>query len=531
MTSGAGENLDVLRREAEHAMRDGRWPEAQASLERVLERAPDDHAARLELARVLLGLGQLRAAVEQLLRIASSCPDDALLLAKLVPLLQRTGEVNAARQCLDRLDRCAPSVPALLHALAGMRRRLGEIEAAKDAMDRAMAAGADGPDALYMHALMHQFTGNLDAAERALRDCLERWPGFGSVAVVLANLRRQDADSGMLEYLDGLRSRLPPESASPQARKVHAEYASARFKVLDDLDRTDEAWVALEHSNALMSSLFAYDAEAEVALTDAVIDVAANTRADEDNGNFGEGPVPIFIVGLPRSGSTLLERMLSAHSQVASAGEIDDLLCQLHWMADVPQHGTRALIQAIGRSSRFDHGLLGRRYLEQTRWRARGRGYFVDKMLANVRMVPLIRRALPQAPILHVVREPMDVCFSNLKIMFGPSSPHTYDMQAMAHYHAQYRRLLAHYARALPGAILDVRYDDLVRDPDATMRRVLAHCGLQPEPACLHPEENAVPVATRSSVQVREAIHGRGLDGWKRYAGPLQPLRQALQAV
>ena len=527
-------NLDrdqpaALRRGVKTSIAAGRLSEARDSLERLLEQLPDDHDARLELAQVLLGLGRLRDAVDTLYRIESTCPDDAVLLAKLAPMLQWNGEVNAARHCLDRLERIPAQSPGLLYAQATMRWRLGEIEVANDAMERAMAAGADSPDAWYLQALLQQFTGRLDAAESSLRSCLQRWPGFGSAAVVLANLRRHSTDSGMLAWFEDLRSRLPSESTSPQATKVHAEYASARFKILDDLGRTDEAWTALERSNSLMRSLFPYDAGAEAAITDLLIEMADLQEPAPAGASLPDGPMPIFIVGLPRSGSTLLERMLSAHSRVVAAGEINDFLCQVRWMADVPPRDNAALMEVVRRSAEFDARELGMRYLEQTRWRAGGGAYFVDKMLTNIRLLPLIRRALPDAPILHMVRDPMDVCFSNLKIMFGASSPHTYGMQEMAHYHAQYQRLVQHYRDVLPDAMLEVRYEELIRDPEETMLKVLAHCGLQAEPACLRPERNPAPVATRSSVQVREAINERGIGGWKRYAGKLDPLRQALR--
>jgi hypothetical protein len=243
-----------------------------------------------------------------------------------------------------------------------------------------------------------------------------------------------------------------------------------------------------------------------------------------------DGPTPIFIVGMPRSGTTLLDHMLSAHSAVTSAGEINDFHRQLHWLADVAPRGNQSLLKVLERTGQLDFDELGARYLMQTQWRAAGSKYFIDKLPINVRMVPFIRRALPRSPILHLVRDPMDVCYSNLKAMFGTASPYCYDMKAVSHYYGQYARLTNHWSAALPGAMLDVSYAGLVCDPQTTMRRVLAHCGLEIEAACLRPELNTSPVATPSSAQVRESIHTRSIAQWHRYAKHLEPLRQALAA-
>jgi hypothetical protein len=220
--------------------------------------------------------------------------------------------------------------------------------------------------------------------------------------------------------------------------------------------------------------------------------------------------------------------MLSAHSDVVSAGEINDFQRQLHWVADVSPTRADSLSSILAKAGSIDFQLLGERYLEQTRWRAQGRRFYIDKMPINLRMVPFIRRALPAAPILHLARAPMDVCYSNLKVMFGNTSAYCYDMGAMAHYYGLYRRLVRRWHALMPGAMLDVDYAALVTQPEQTLARVLAHCGLALEPACLRPEDNPAPVATPSSAQVREPVHTRALEQWRRYEVQLEPLRRAL---
>lgn len=504
------------------------WAAAQASLASLLRHAPHDVPARLELARVLLRQGLFRASADQLLQAATTPSGDAVLDIQLVQRLCFSGEIVAARTCLDRFGRLAnPPVP-LLVAHARLRWTLGEFHAARQLMDRAAVAGLDAPDQFHLHATLLQVTGDIGRAGDVLDTCLRHWPDFGDAAVARSNLHRQTAASNHLDFLRGRLGRLPADE-TPEARFVRAQFESALFKELDDLGRHDEAWSALARSSALMSSINPYDGVGEAAVVEGLIDVAgALAPAEVRTAAARPEPQPIFVVGMPRSGTTLLDRMLSNHSQVASAGEINDFLRQLHWVADVPPIGVSGMLATLRRVPTMNLAELGERYLAQTQWRAHGRRFYIDKLPINIQMVPFIRRALPQAPILHMVRDPMDVCFSNFRAMFGNVSAYSYDMQALAHCHGLYRRLASEWHTSMPGAMLDVRYADLVREPATVLRNVLKHCGLEEEDACLHPERNEAPVATPSSMQVREPIHTRGLGTWQPYAHHLEPLRRWL---
>lgn len=494
-----------------------------------MQRAPRDAWAHMELALVLLRRGQLRASTRQLLLAVPVIPDDPSLLIQLVQRLCHGGEILAARACIDRLEGLPNPTAELLAALAHLRWMLGEIPASKTWMDQAMAAGVDTPDEHHMDAMLSQFSGDSNRAEDVLERCLRRWPGFGIAAMALANLRKQTPGTHHLELLQEQLRRIPQDSAAAGDRLAQAQFQVAIFKELDDLGRYDEAWPALAHSKALMCEINPYDAAGEAAVTEALLKrfesiAPPGIRPLPD----ADGPTPIFIVGMPRSGTTLLDRMLSNHSEVVSAGEISDFLCQLHWVADVPPGGVPGMLNAIRKSADIDFTELGARYLKHTQWRARGHRFYIDKLPINVQMVPFIRRALPHAPILHMVREPMDVCFSNFRAMFGDVSAYSNDMQAVAQHHGQYVRLTNHWRATMPGAMLDVPYASLVREPDASLRTILKHCGLEVEASCLHPERNSAPVATPSSAQVREPIHMRGLGQWQRYAHHLEALRTAL---
>lgn len=522
--------LDQLRQRAKAYIDSRQWLGAQATLETILRHAPNDLASSIQLSDVLFRQGQLQASTRPLLQALNRLPRDALLIVALVQHLIARGEILAARACLDLLAQAPDPPAALLIAQANLRFMLGEVAEALPMAETAIRAGADAPADRHLYAMLLQFNGQMDAARRVLEDCLERWPQFGDAAAILVDLDKQRPEAHRLEQLQEQLGRLPEAATDNGEAFLRAELEYAVFKTMDDLGRYEEAWAALARCNALMHRINPYRAAAEEAVTDALVAMPLDEREGPGRTPF-DGPTPIFIVGMPRSGTTLLDRILSSHSQVTSAGEIVDFWRQLHWVADVIPDKPESLLRIAERSHDLDYRQLGQRYLKQTQWRAQGRRYYVDKLPGNIQMVAFIRRALPHAPILHMVRDPMDTCFSNFKAMFGNASPYSYDLEALAHYYRQYTRLVSRWHLASPGAMLDVRYADLVQDPATTARRVLAHCGLEVEEACLRPERNAAPVATRSSPQVRESIHTRGLGQWRHYAEQLEPLRLSLASA
>lgn len=500
----------------------GGQPEAaRATLETLLAMHPRHGAARMLLAGVILASGRLRPAVEQLRIAAGLIGNDPSLVVQVAQALSRLGDTNGARACLRHpaaaMTRHGPILTALGHIYQG----LGVNAEALQLMDRARATGYDNADFRYFRALQLQFNGRLAEAEAEMESCLKLGPTFGRASLSLARIRKQTPDSNHVAFIRARLATVPPGSED------HAAFEFALYKELDDLGETDEAWAALQRANAVMASRLPYDPAAEEALFDATI-----RRFDGDFMSMPAapqppGPVPIFIVGMPRSGTTLLERILGNHSQVTSAGELTDMPRQLRWVADRQGHPLldSALLEDM---PRIDFAALGRRYLEQSQWRAGGRPYYVDKLPPNFMLIGCIRRALPGAKILHMSRDPMDVCFSNYRAMFGDSYAYSYDLDRLAHHHRQYARLMRHWHEVAPGFVLDLPYAGLVQDTRAACERLLEFCGLPFEPGCLDHTLNPTSVSTLSSAQVRQPIHARGLGEWRRYENQLEPLRAKL---
>jgi tetratricopeptide (TPR) repeat protein len=500
-----------------------RFPAARAALDALLEQQPWQVQARLLQAAVVLAQGQVREATAQLKYAAFGLPDDPDLICKVAQALAKIGETNATRACLRHpaiaRTRNAPALAGLAHVYQG----LGLHEDALALMDRARDLGFDTPDFRYFRALQLQFNGRLEETERELEACLRSGPTFGRASLTQARLRKWTADDN---HLDFIQQRL---TQVPRGSEDHAAFEFAQHKELEDLGRYDEAWAARERGNAVMAERLAHMPRNERTLFDALIerttpDFLAQAAPPQP------GPVPIFILGMPRSGTTLLERILGNHPQVASPGELADFPRQLRWVADRQGH---APLDAglIDDAATLDFAELGRRYLEQTQWRAGDKAFVVDKLPPNYQLAGFIRKALPHARILHMVRDPMDVCFSNWRALFGDSFAYSYRMDTLAEHYRQYRRLMDHWHAAMPGAIHDVSYLDLVTDTEATARAALAYCGLEFSPELLDTANEKRTVATLSSVQVRQPIHRRGLAEWKRYEAQMEPLRVALDGL
>lgn len=505
-------------RRAEAAARGGAAA-ARAAFEGLLAEPELELPARLRLSALDLGQGALRDATAQVLAAARLPESEPGLVLELARRLFDLGEVQAGLECLRRPVLAAARDPGV-HATAGrMLSDLSFYDLALERLEHAQRLGLRDPRLDYAIGLARMYCGALDPAEESLEACLHADPDFLPAARLLSTLRRQTPERN---HVDRLRASL----ARLGEGHVFAPLAHyALFKELDDLGDTDAAWRHLEQGMRARRAQLAYDEQAEVALFEALeqLPFGEVPAAAPEPGT----PAPVFVVGMPRSGTTLLERMLAAHPAVADAGELRDFTCQLRWCADLlgGPHPDASLVRA---AAGIDLRLLGTRYLEHTTWRAQGRERYIDKLPANFLVAGLIAAALPQARIVHMTRAPMDSCFSNLKALFADAYPHSYAQEEMARHYLRYRALMAHYERRFPGRILEVRYEALVTDPESEARRVLDFCGLPWRDEVLGEGARTGMVGTASTVQVREPIHRRYLGQWRPYASRLMPMRTIL---
>lgn len=496
------------------------WPGARRSLLSILSIQPEHAAALLHLSYVESYLGHYRAARECALRARHLEVRHPELL---MDLFSRLRTFNEAEAFFSRLQSLPPlsqvGIPVLL-TIAAQLSYLNLQERALPFLAEARKGDPDFPPMLLASAQVLIYLGRFDEAEADLKHCLRLAPGLAPVYWQLARLRRQTAADN---HVDRIIELLGKEDSPPERTAL---LAYALHKELDDLGDHAAAWRALEQATSAKRASLEYRPEDSRRLVDRLISFPDAPKALHAS---VQGPrTPIFIVGMHRSGTTLLEQLLDGHSDVKGVGELYDFTSQMRYATD---HHCRGVIDEtiVERAASVDFAAVGRGYLDKMEWRLDKERYFTDKLPSNFLNVGFICRALPQAKILHMVRDPVETCFSNLRELFSDANPYSYDQLELADYYKQYQRLMAHWHQAWPGRILDVDYAELTRDPEAVMRRVSAFVGLEFEPGMLDTDARKRGVATASAVQVRQGIVARESPKWAPYEACLQPLIQALR--
>jgi hypothetical protein len=348
-------------------------------------------------------------------------------------------------------------------------------------------------------------------------------PSFGDAYWSLANLKTY-------RFSDDEIARMLIEQASPATSLVDRYHLCfALGKAFEDRGEYAESWRHYEQGNALKRSESRYRPEIFETNTRKQMEVCTREFLQCHASVGDPSAAPIFIVGLPRAGSTLIEQILASHSQVEGTQEL----------ADIP----RIVLDLQGRDPDLDNprypGVLvdmkpgdfrklGEKYLHDTRIYRSGKPYFIDKMPNNFRHLGLIHLMLPNAKIIDARREPMACCFSNLKQLFAQGQEFTYSVEDIARYYRTYLELMRHWDNVLPGRVLRVHHEDVVEDLEGNVRRILDYCGLPFESTCLDFHKTDRSVRTPSSEQVRQPIFREGLDQWKKYEPWLEPLKSAL---
>lgn len=479
-------------------------------------------ALRLRLSVALLKLGRYAEAADVL--VAASAlkpaePGELVELGRRLMYFNLAAPMRAVAQRLLSAPRWDAAAEADFAALLSMA---GEHDLSYALMQRARPALGAAPGLLYNRSQMQLYAGRLAEAEADLRQCLRLQPDSAKAHWALSKLPLAQVDEAGLAAMQRLADRV-----AGSQDEVYLRFAL--FNFLDRRDRCEAAWQALERGCRAKRALVPHDRAAATRLFGALgaFDPAALASAGPVPATRG-APTPIFIVGMHRSGTTLLERILGNHASVAAGGELYEFPAQLRLA--LGRHFSGASDpQLAERADTVDFGAVGRGYLEQVAWRAGDRPCLVDKLPSNFLNIGFIRAALPQAKVLHMRRGAMDTCFSNLKELFSNVATYSYDQGELADYFGQQRELMAHWQQVAPGLVLDIDYERLAQEPEREAARILAFCGLDWQPDCIElAGTGGAAVNTASSAQVREPIHQRGIAAWRRYEAWLGPLAARL---
>ena len=501
------------------------WAGAANAYARLAEAMPGDAAAWIGLAKARARAGGYRDMHAATMRAHAAGPrgwPHALALARLLRDLHDTRALAELSAAL-----AAQADHASVDHLVALADLLGDEDLHRDALawlDRAVIREPEHAPARYVRGSTRLFLGDMAGARDDLEHAVAAAPHFAHAHRRLSQLRAQDADGARarIARLRAERARVAPGSE----HDIH--FSHALFDELHDFGEHAAAWPELERGMRAKRATLRYDIGDDLRLLEAIrhrCDAGFVAGTGHDPGSAAQAPV--FIVGLFRSGSTVLERMLGGHPAVAEGGESMGFAAALRLAAD---HRGRGLVDSglLARLDRVDWPALGRNFLEANAWRAHGRALWTEKLPSNALLLGCIARALPRARFIHTARAPMDVCFSNLRMLYGGFARWSYDQRELAAWHQAHAALMSHWREVLGPRLLDVRHDELLRDPQATMHRVLGHLGLAFDPAVLKPERSGGAVATASAAQVRSGLRAPRAPDWLPYRDHLGPLAAGL---
>ncbi|HUO96659.1 MAG TPA: sulfotransferase [Steroidobacteraceae bacterium] len=510
--------------EAEAALGTGRLAVAEALLQRQLASQPQDVAALRMLAEIASRreeFGEAERLLKECLRLAPGYAQARFELAVALHSQQKPAPILPL---VDRLLAQEPNSFAYRCLRASALTLLGQNEHAIEVLSGVLAEYPDHPKAWLNYGHVLRAAGRLEETIGAYRKSIELLPEEGEAYFDLANLktfRFSDTE------LAAMRAQLAREDLRDEDR-WHFEFALGKAE--EDAGRYAESFAHYERGNALRRSNIYYDGEATAAAMRRTRDLMTAEFFAARDGWGHPSSDPIFIVGLPRSGSTLLEQILASHPAVEGTRELPDVPGFAYELgARPPRPGETAYPQSIATLSHEQLVAFGQRYLDQTRpHRLLGRAHFIDKMPNNFLNIGLIHLMLPRSRIIDARRHPMACCFSNFKQHFQMGLHFTYSLEEMARFYRDYVELMAHFDRILPGRVHRVHYEHLIEDPQTEVRRLLDYCGLPFDAACLRFHETKRVVQTASSEQVRRPLYADSVEQWRHYEPWLGPLQAAL---
>ena len=497
----------------------GRIADAFACANEVLKADPNVPSAHFLVALIAQRAGEHDKALDSFARVTGLDSHFSPAWAHLAEEQVRAGDYDAAMRSVARAIRHEDGNPMVQQLIGLVLSSLNNHVGALDWHEKASEAAPNNGGFLLNLATCQMYVGQLEAAESSLRDLLTLQPAQVNAHWLLSGLKKAE-DTRHIEEIDKL--------VSTGRFRGHglAMLHYARGKEYEDLSDWESAFGAFEAGAAARRSSIDYDEAAQLAVFDALEEVCDSSWVDSADGDDSSGP--IFILGQPRTGTTLVERILTAHSAVHSAGELRQLASCIARLAGFP-YGAELSADIVRAARAIAPRELGAAYMESVRHFRGSTSHFVDKRPNNYLLVPFILAALPNARIIHLKRGAMDTCFSVFKQLFTSAYPHSYDLEEMARHFVRYRRLMDLWRERFDGRFIELSYEGVAADFETTARDLVERVGIGWEDACGRFDKQATPVATASSVQVRRAVHTKSIGRWKMYREGLQPVAAILE--
>jgi tetratricopeptide (TPR) repeat protein len=488
----APKNVEAMRLLAEIGQRLGALDEAEFLLESAVVFEPNNHKARIDYIQVLRKRQRFAIALDEAKKLLAQAPDNPQFQSVYAIELMQTGDYDTALEYFDKVLTTLPNDPITLTSKGHAFKTLGQYQQSVDAYKAALASRPQHGEAYYSLSNLKTYK-------------------FSDAEIELMLQQEKNLEHSLME-------------------RVYVYFALG--KAYEDSQDYSKSFEYYQLGNRLKRNSSGYDADK---MSDELMKQRNHCTPALFAAHQGHGcstPDPIFIVGLPRSGSTMLEQILSSHSQVDGTLELPNILSMAQKLRKQGKtEGEHAYPQNLTQLSSDEIQAMGEKFIADTKIHRQGAAFFIDKMPNNFRHIGLIKLILPNAKIIDARRHPMACCFSNYKQLFAEGQEFSYDLNDIAQYYTDYVELMAHWDTVLPGQVLRVNYEQVVDDLETQVRRLLEFCGLPFESACLSFHETKRSVRTASSEQVRQPIYRSGLEQWSNYGAELTGLQQQLQEL
>ena len=509
--------LEVLFRQAEESVARGDYAAAITQYQDSIQLRPRHAEARNKLGVVLLRQGRNADAEEQFRQAIVRQPNHVEAHVNLGVVLSATQRFQEAEDTLRRALKLKPADTAARSQLAQVLFYRGRFDRARIEFEKVLKVAPRDANALFGFGVLARSEGRFDEAEELFRRALAAAPQMAPAWSAIAGLRKMtQADAGWCEAAE----------QAAATMKAPPDEAGVRFaigKYLDDVGEYEQAFNSYQRANELLKAVAQpYNNVLHARVVDDMIRVYTPEAIARARTGGSVATKPIFVVGMPRSGTSLTEQILASHPAVAGAGELP------FWNDAVRRH------EGAARADLLDEPLrkqLAGEYLDTLQRHCPDTGYVVDKMPRNADYLGVIHSVFPHARIIYMRRDPIDTCLSCYFQHFSANLSYTLDLADLAHYYSEHARLMAHWRKVLPpGTILDVPYEELVADQEQWTRKILTFLGLEWDERCLRFNETQRPVITSSYWQVRQRIYGNSVQRWRNYSkfvGPLRKLKPA----
>ena len=510
--------------EASKLLRDGKVGKAETIVRDLLKKHPADVTAIRVLADIGLKLGQLKDASHLLERCLELAPNYHAARHSYAIVLMRRQKPEAAIEEAAKLLAQEPDNPNFLTLKAYILNRIGDQSGALEIYEKVLKDYPNQARAQMSYGHTLHAVGRLDEAIEAYNKCIRLSPEVGEAYWSLANLKTFHFSD---EDIDNMREQVTTEGGDADDQ---SHLAFALGKALEDRKEYGESFKFYGRGNAIRRISHRHNLKVNV--LDSLRQVRALPRTFfEQRKGWGCGaPDPIFIVGLPRAGSTLLEQILASHSRVEGTAELMDIIAISRKLGDKKREKPAGKYpEVLAELTQDQVRELGESYLETTRiQRTTDDPFFIDKMPNNFQHIGLIHLILPNSKIIDARRHPMGGCFSGFKQLFARGQTFTYGLEDIGKYYRDYVRVMDHWDETLPGRVHRVRYEEMVTDTEAQIRALLDYCELDFEEQCLRYYETERSIRTPSAEQVRKPIYKEGLEQWRNFEAYLDPLKEAL---